>query len=153
VGAGRETPPPPSTADCSGQIFKDDVVGFSSTSDVCFLATTTEYIGVEMNRGNVHVYALPAGEYTATLYVMVKIMKGEGRAPIPSLAWANFSIMTECTLKAAVATLCVLCGNNYRTRARTFKCLLGPGIDPKELIPPAYVAWRSGTKTLFLLGA
>ncbi len=38
-------------------------------------------------------------------------------------------------------------------RARTFKCLWGPGIDSKECIPPAYVAWRAGTKTLFLLGA
>ncbi len=38
-------------------------------------------------------------------------------------------------------------------RVRTFKCLWGPGIDSKEWIPPAYVAWRAGTKTLFLLGA
>jgi hypothetical protein len=38
-------------------------------------------------------------------------------------------------------------------RARTFKCLWGPGIDSKELIPPAYVAWRAGTITLFLLGS
>ncbi len=37
--------------------------------------------------------------------------------------------------------------------ARTFKCLWGPGIDSKERIPPAYVAWRAGTKTLFLLGS
>jgi hypothetical protein len=28
-----------------------------------------------------------------------------------------------------------------------------PGIDPKESIPPAYVAWRVGTSTLFLLGS
>ncbi len=27
------------------------------------------------------------------------------------------------------------------TKARTFKCLWGPGIDSKEWIPPAYVAW------------
>jgi hypothetical protein len=38
-------------------------------------------------------------------------------------------------------------------RARTFKCVWGPGIDSKERIPPAYVEWRAGTKTLFLLGA
>ncbi len=38
-------------------------------------------------------------------------------------------------------------------RARTFKCLWGPGIDAKEWIPPAYVVWRAGTKTLFLLSA
>jgi hypothetical protein len=38
-------------------------------------------------------------------------------------------------------------------RARIFKRLWSPGIDSKELIPPAYVAWRAGTITLFLLGA
>jgi hypothetical protein len=38
-------------------------------------------------------------------------------------------------------------------RSRTFKCLWGPGIDSKERIPPAYVAWRAGTITLFLLGS
>ncbi len=37
--------------------------------------------------------------------------------------------------------------------ARTFKSLWGPGIDAKEWIPPAFVVWRAGTKTLFLLGA
>ncbi len=37
-------------------------------------------------------------------------------------------------------------------RARIFKRLWSPGIDAKELIPPAYVAWRAGTITLFLLG-
>jgi hypothetical protein len=37
-------------------------------------------------------------------------------------------------------------------RARIFKRLLGPGIDSKERIPPAYVAWRAGAITLFLLG-
>jgi hypothetical protein len=43
--------------------------------------------------------------------------------------------------------------DNMNPWARTFKCLWGPGIDFKEWIPPAYVAWRDGTKTLFLLGA
>ena len=37
-------------------------------------------------------------------------------------------------------------------RARIFKHLRSPEIDSKELIPPAYVAWRAGTTTLFLLG-
>jgi hypothetical protein len=31
--------------------------------------------------------------------------------------------------------------------------LWSPGIDSKASIPPAYVAWRAGTITLFLLGA
>ncbi len=36
---------------------------------------------------------------------------------------------------------------------RIIKRVWGPGIDSKELIPPAYVAWRAGTITLFLLGS
>jgi hypothetical protein len=34
-----------------------------------------------------------------------------------------------------------------------FKLLRSPRIDSKEWIPPAYVAWRAGTTTLFLLGS
>ncbi len=37
--------------------------------------------------------------------------------------------------------------------ARIFKRLWSPGIDSKASIPLAYVAWRAGTITLFLLGA
>ncbi len=33
--------------------------------------------------------------------------------------------------------------------ARIFKLLWSPGIDSKEWIPPAYVAWRAGTITYF----
>ncbi len=33
------------------------------------------------------------------------------------------------------------------------KSLLSPRMDSKESIPPAYVAWRAGTITLFLLGS
>ncbi len=36
------------------------------------------------------------------------------------------------------------------SRARIFKRLWNPGIDSKASIPPAYVAWRAGTITLFL---
>ncbi len=38
-------------------------------------------------------------------------------------------------------------------KVRIFKRLWSPGIDSKEWIPPAYVAWRAGTITLFLLGS
>jgi hypothetical protein len=34
-----------------------------------------------------------------------------------------------------------------------FKLLISPGINFKKSIPPAYVAWRAGTTTLFLLGS
>jgi hypothetical protein len=37
--------------------------------------------------------------------------------------------------------------------AGTFKPLWSPGIDTKASTPPAYVAWRAGTITLFLVGA
>jgi hypothetical protein len=36
-------------------------------------------------------------------------------------------------------------------RARIYKLLRSPEIDSKESIPPAYVAWRVGTTTVFLL--
>jgi hypothetical protein len=46
----------------------------------------------------VSVSAHSAGAYTATLLVMVNhVMNGGGRAPPPVLAWANFTLMMECT--------------------------------------------------------
>ncbi len=33
----------------------------------------------------------------------------------------------------------------FYSKARIFKRLWSPGIDSKEWIPPAYVAWRAGT--------
>jgi hypothetical protein len=38
-------------------------------------------------------------------------------------------------------------------RAPIFKRLWSLGVDSKEWISPAYVAWRAGTITLFLLGS
>ena len=43
--------------------------------------------------------------------------------------------------------------DRQESRARIFKRLWSPGIDAKASIPTAYVAWRAGTITLFLLGA
>ncbi len=38
---------------------------------------------------------------------MVNVVKGDGRAPPPSPAWANFTLMMECVRQeAAVTTLC-----------------------------------------------
>ncbi len=48
---------------------------------------------------------------------------------------------------------------NFQTKrsklsgARIFKRLRSPGIDSKEWISQAYVAWRPGTITLFLPGS
>jgi hypothetical protein len=38
-------------------------------------------------------------------------------------------------------------------RARICQLLRSPRINSKESIPPACVAWRAGTTTLFLLGS
>jgi hypothetical protein len=38
-----------------------------------------------------------------------------------------------------------------KVRARIFKRLWSPGINSKELIPPAYVAWRACTITSYLV--
>ncbi len=38
-----------------------------------------------------------AGTYTATLLVMVNVMKGGGRAPPTLTSQADFTLMTECT--------------------------------------------------------
>jgi hypothetical protein len=40
-----------------------------------------------------------------------------------------------------------------RRPAGIFKPVWSPGIDAKASTPPAYVAWRAGTITLFLVGA
>ncbi len=47
----------------------------------------------------------------------------------------------------------VLMSSYLETLAGIFERVWGPGIDSKEWIPPAYVAWRAGTITLFLLGS
>jgi hypothetical protein len=41
-------------------------------------------------------------QYTHTYAQMVNVVKGGGRAPPPSPAWANFTLMI-------VATVCTLC--------------------------------------------
>jgi hypothetical protein len=42
--------------------------------------------------------------------------------------------------------------SRWKHRARICKRLRSLGIDSKESIPPAYVAWRDGTKLLHRLG-
>ncbi len=45
---------------------------------------------------------MPSEAYTITLYVMVDIVKGGGRAPPPSPSWAYFSIMMGCTPESGI---------------------------------------------------
>ncbi len=42
---------------------------------------------------------------------------------------------------------------HMKYRGGIFKLLRSPGIDSNESIPPAYVAWRAGTTTLFLFSS
>jgi hypothetical protein len=45
-------------------------------------------------------------------------------------------------------------GLSYQpARDGIFELLRSPGIDSKESTPPANVAWRAGTATLFQLGS
>ncbi len=41
----------------------------------------------------------------------------------------------------------------FATIAGIFKLISSPGIDSKQSIPPAFVAWRAGTTTLFQIGS
>jgi hypothetical protein len=54
----------------------------------------------------------------------------------------------------SISFRCSNCRCGFRLiRARISKLLMSPRIDSKESVPPACVAWRAGTKTLFLLGS
>jgi hypothetical protein len=60
------------------------------------MVKTTEHIFlIEIKQG--YVSAHSAGAYTATLLVMVNVMNGVGMHPPPSPAWANFTLIIECT--------------------------------------------------------
>ncbi len=54
-----------------------------------------------------------------------------------------------CTCESGSSFLCVPF-RLFQSRARIFKLLRSPGIDSKELIPPAYVAWRAWDENLSL---
>ena len=68
---------------------------------------------------------------------------------------AATGIVHQVTLDILLGHFCIGCKDVglVKNRARIFKRLWSPGIDCKEWIPPAYVAWRAGTITLFLLGS
>jgi hypothetical protein len=67
-----------------------------------------------------------------------------------------FLTLAMCTVKGPPSSgvhVSSLFLSTVSIRARIFELLWSPGIDSKASIPPAYVAWRAGTITLFLLGA
>jgi hypothetical protein len=63
---------------------------------------------LDLQWNRVSVSAHSAGAYTATLLVMVNVVKGGGRAPPTLTSQANFTLMMECTPEAAITTLCTL---------------------------------------------
>ncbi len=79
---------------------------------------------------------------TAMLFVKASVLSGHIEKP--EVLWPEADIR-----------LPLLCSLNLLSafRAHIFKRLWSPGIDSKEWIPPACVAWRAGTITLFLLGS
>ncbi len=83
------------------------------------------------------------GAYTATLLVMVHVMKGVGRAPPTLTSQANFTLMTECTPESrryysAYSVVVVLPKHKvhtyveYRAVSRVFQ-----NIDPPPPSPPS----------------
>ncbi len=83
------------------------------------LPTQSEPQSTYIGRDEIRWVYLPhsAEAYTATLYVMVNVVKGGGRAPPPpppAPAWANFSIMMECTPKSnRCLSVCILWSELY----------------------------------------
>ncbi len=63
-------------------------------SNVVLALNNSEYCDHRV-RNRVSVSAHSARAYPATLLVMVNVVKGGGRAPPPSPAWANFTLMIE----------------------------------------------------------
>ncbi len=92
-----------------------------------------------------------AGAYTATLLVMVNVIKGVGVHPP---ARANFTLITECTSESSRCNSVYSVGERVTTthyslhpntfsdpdmvRARICKCLWSPGIDSEESISPGW---------------
>jgi hypothetical protein len=75
---------------------------------------------------------------TSIIKVIINILLSNDRAP--------------CLTKLKAGSITVSCKHcTAGNRARIFKLLKSPRI--KEWIPPAYLAWRAGTTTLFLLGS
>jgi hypothetical protein len=79
------------------------------------------------------------------------------------IATDSFFIVTNTILlpnlngASSVPTEFKFCGLKSRLKRNPEPVFLNvygaPGIDSKEWIPPAYVAWRVGPITLFLLGS
>jgi hypothetical protein len=76
--------------------------------------------------------------------------------------WSSFKKMRECNIppkrfsSGQIKNGIKIAGTDILHslyRAGIFKPLWSLGIDAKASIPPAYVVWRAGTITLFLLGA
>jgi hypothetical protein len=80
-----------------------------------YVAATTEYISLqEMIQGQCIAHS--AGAYTATLLVMVNVMKVGGRAPRPHQPRPILPSSLNVRQKADVTTLCTLWRQPYTDR-------------------------------------
>ncbi len=87
-----------SCVNCYSQLQGPSFTPNQSAVAVIFSPTEYVHIFTRDETGLVcTVYAYSAGAYTATLLVMVNVMKGVGVHPPPSPAQANFTLMMECT--------------------------------------------------------
>ncbi len=69
------------------------------------------------------------------------------------LAWFSPSLLSNLVISFFISFSLSLCNKCAASWARILKLLRSPGVDSKESIPPAYVAWLAGTTTLFLLNS
>ncbi len=77
-----------------------------------------------------------------------------GQAVLEGAAKESFPVEQVTVLqKNFFCTFQLACSGLQKSWDGIFKLLRRPLIDSKESIPAAYVAWRAGTKTLFLLGS
>ncbi len=113
----------------------------------------------------------PTHPMTSELLLKISCLKGksQGRrqthAHLSSTSYTHHPGTSEMLLKISclkgksqerLQTHAHLSRTSYRSprdQSPYFKRSWSPGIDSKEWIPPAYLAWRAGTLTLFLLGS
>ncbi len=95
------------------------------------------------------------GEIPKSLdYLSPESRRGGGGRFLPSLhIEQNIQYYAISWCHSSLFSIYLFSNPSYFTRARIFKLLRRLGIDSKELIPQAYVAWRAGTITIFLLGS
>jgi hypothetical protein len=131
---------------------------------------------LKTHRLKIHIRSVPAGGgwLAAVFKGLFSELKTEWIPVVASLIWprakltlAVFAGTFSCRVRYCPSTLQFAVWNKgvenqfpwavpyagFNYSGGIFKFLRGPRIDSKEWIPPAFVAWRAGPTTLFLLGS